>query len=99
MKIGKPGKITCKQNGAIVSLSFDELIEFDQPEFDWETVKPGMAFLDGAGEAVWWIGKGLDAGGSLYAKWEICQAQRHNNSAFVMYCRGDLTRSPEYDGV
>lgn len=65
--------------------------------FRWEDVKPGMAFILPDGSVGWWIGRGLNAGGSSYGHAEVLQTKRPSSIAFDLYVRESLTRAPEHD--
>jgi hypothetical protein len=68
-----------------------DIIEVIPPEFDWNTVKQGMAFIDKAGDIFYYH---ITMWGAV--DWVIC-AEEKDGSGSVDCLKKHLTRAPEHD--
>ena len=82
-RFGNSGKAT---RGAIL-----DIIRIDPPEFDWSTVKSGMAFKNHKGSCFWFMCH------DWHHKDMVWVARKDDCSVTGAFPRINLTRAPEHD--
>jgi hypothetical protein len=72
-----------------LSTSWQDITTIIEPPFDWDAVKPGMAFTVSPVSMVYYIGPDLNNNERVLCEWVFGE--------FQLFYKKDLTRAPEHD--